>query len=149
VFSTPWWLAGFLMVAGFATAYVWLLQRRRRDTMAFTNLDLLERVAPNRPGWPRHIPAVALITATALLLVALAGPQADARVPREHAVVMLVIDVSLSMQAVDVTPTRLAAAQAAGSQFADQLPPAINLGLESFAGTAAVLVSPTTDRSQV
>ena len=69
--------------------------------------------------------------------------------PRNRATVMLVIDVSLSMQATDVAPTRLAAAQAAAKAFADQLTPGVNLGLVSFAGTAAVLVSPTTDREPV
>jgi Ca-activated chloride channel family protein len=115
----------------------------------FTNLALLETVAPERPGWVRHIPAVALITALAVLTVALAAPQAMAKVPRNRATVMLVIDVSLSMKATDVAPTRLAAAQAAAKSFADQLTPGVNLGLVSFAGTAAVLVSPTTDRNAV
>jgi Ca-activated chloride channel homolog len=126
-----------------------LLRRRRRDVVRFTNLELIETVAPRRPGWYRHLPAAALITALAVLTIALAGPQAEAKVPRNRATVMLVIDVSLSMQATDVEPTRLAAAQAAAKSFADQLTPGINLGLVSFAGTAAVLVSPTTDRTAV
>jgi len=70
-------------------------------------------------------------------------------VPRNRATVVLVIDVSLSMQATDVEPTRLAAAQAAAKSFADQLTPGVNLGLVAFAGTAAVLVSPTTDRPSI
>jgi Ca-activated chloride channel homolog len=74
---------------------------------------------------------------------------AEAKVPRNRATVVLVIDVSLSMQATDVEPSRLAAAQAAAKSFADQLTPGINLGLVSFAGTAAVLVSPTADREPV
>ena len=69
--------------------------------------------------------------------------------PRNRATVVLVIDVSLSMQATDVEPSRLAAAQAAAKSFADQLTPGVNLGLVAFAGTAAVLVSPTTDRNAV
>ena len=69
--------------------------------------------------------------------------------PRNRATVMLVIDVSLSMQATDVKPSRLAAAQAAAKTFADQLTPGVNLGLVAFAGTASVLVSPTTDREPV
>jgi Ca-activated chloride channel family protein len=84
-----------------------------------------------------------------VLTIALAGPQAEARVPRNRATVVLVIDVSLSMQATDVEPSRLAAAQAAAKAFADQLTPGINLGLVSFAGTAAVLVSPTVDRDPI
>ncbi|GAA1831454.1 VWA domain-containing protein [Pseudonocardia ailaonensis] len=149
MFSSPWWLLGLVVVAALVAGYVVLLRRRRRDVVRFTNLELLETVAPKRPGWYRHLPAAALITALAVLTIALAGPQAEAKVPRNRATVVLVIDVSLSMQATDVAPTRLAAAQAAAKQFADQLTPGINLGLVSFAGTAAVLVSPTTDRESV
>ncbi|NMI00304.1 VWA domain-containing protein [Pseudonocardia acidicola] len=148
-FSHPWWLLGLLLVIALVAGYLLLLRRRRRDTVLFTNLALLDTVAPRRPGWPRHLPAAALIAAVAVLTVALAGPEAEARVPRNRATVMLVIDVSLSMKATDVAPTRLAAAQAAAKAFADQLTPGINLGLVSFAGTAAVLVSPTTDREAV
>ena len=149
MFAHPWWLLLFAAVAALALGYVWLLRRRRRDTVAFTNLELLERVAPKRPGWYRHVPAAVLIVALAVLTVALAGPMAEAKVPRNRATVVLVIDVSLSMQAKDVEPSRLAAAQAAATQFADQLTPGVNLGLVAFAGTAAVLVSPTVDRDPV
>jgi Ca-activated chloride channel homolog len=136
-------------VAALVVGYVVLLRRRRRDTVAFTNLALLDRIAPRRPGWYRHVPAAALIAALAVLSVALAGPMAEAKVPRNRATVVLVIDVSLSMQATDVEPSRLAAAQAAAKAFADQLTPGVNLGLVAFAGTAAVLVSPTVDREAV
>lgn len=148
-FSHPGWLLGLLVVAAVLVGYLMLLRRRRRDVLRFSNLALLDSIAPKRPGWYRHLPAAGLITALAVLTVAIAGPQAEAKVPRNRATVVLVIDVSLSMQATDVTPTRLAAAQAAAKSFADQLTPGINLGLVSFAGTAAVLVSPTTDRTAV
>lgn len=148
-FSHPWWLLGLLVVAGLVAGYVVLLRRRRRDVVKFTNLELLDSIAPKRPGWYRHLPAAGLIVALALLTVAIAGPQAEAKVPRNRATVVLVIDVSLSMQATDVAPNRLAAAQVAAKSFADQLTPGINLGLVSFSGTAAVLVSPTTDRASV
>jgi Ca-activated chloride channel family protein len=149
MFADPLWLLLLVVVAALAVGYVLLLRRRRRDTVRFTNLELLDRVAPKRPGWYRHLPAAALIGALAVLTVALAGPMAEARVPRNRATVVLVIDVSLSMQATDVQPSRLAAAQAAAKAFADQLTPGINLGLVSFAGTAAVLVSPTVDREPI
>ena len=149
MFTAPWWLLLLAVVAALAAGYVVLLHRRRRDVVRFTNLALLERVAPKRHGWYRHLPAAALITALAVLTIALAGPQAEARVPRNRATVVLVIDVSLSMQATDVAPTRLAAAQAAAKDFADQLTPGVNLGLVAFAGTAAVLVSPTVERDPV
>jgi Mg-chelatase subunit ChlD len=149
MFAQPWWLLMLVVVAALVVAYLVLLRRRRRDTVAFTNLELLDRIAPKRPGWARHVPAAALIAALAVLTIALAGPMAEAKVPRNRATVVLVIDVSLSMQATDVQPSRLAAAQVAAKAFADQLTPGINLGLVSFAGTAAVLVSPTADREPI
>jgi Ca-activated chloride channel family protein len=149
MFASPWWLLLLFVAAGLLAGYLVVLRRRRRDVLRFTNLDLLDQVAPRRPGWWRHVPAAALILAMAVLSVALAGPQAEAKVPRNRATVVLVIDVSLSMKATDVAPTRLAAAQAAAKDFADQLTPGVNLGLVSFAGTAAVLVSPTTDRDAI
>ena len=76
----------------------------------------------------------------------MAGPTHDVRIPRNRAVVMLAIDVSQSMRATDVPPNRLAAAEDAAKQFADELTPGINLGLIAYAGTATVLVSPTTNR---
>jgi Ca-activated chloride channel homolog len=148
-FAQPGWLLLLLVVAALGGGY-WLLQRRRRrDVVRFTNLELLERVVPRRRGWIRHVPTALILVALALLTVALAGPTAEAKVPRNRATVMLVIDVSLSMQATDVAPTRLQAAQVAAKMFADRLTSGINLGLISFAGTAAVLVSPTTDREPV
>jgi Ca-activated chloride channel family protein len=109
-------------------------------------MELLESVAPKRPAKWRHLPAILLIAALTLLTIAMAGPTNDVRIPRNRAVVMLVIDVSQSMRATDVAPSRLAAAQEAAKQFADQLTAGINLGLIAYAGTATVLVSPTTNR---
>jgi Ca-activated chloride channel family protein len=109
-------------------------------------MELLERIAPQRPKRWRHLPAILLISSLTLLTIAMTGPQNDVRIPRNRAVVMLVIDVSQSMRATDIEPSRLAAAQEAAKQFADQLTAGINLGLIAYAGTATVLVSPTTNR---
>jgi Ca-activated chloride channel family protein len=147
-FSAPGWLALLVLVAAVIAGYGWTRRRARRYLLRFANLELLERVAPRHPGWPRHLAAVLLVLGLLLLTVGLAGPTANAQVPRNRATVMLVIDVSLSMNATDVTPTRLAAAQDAAISFVRQLTPGINLGVESFAGSATVLVSPTTDHDQ-
>jgi Ca-activated chloride channel family protein len=85
----------------------------------------------------------------AALVVSLAVPSAQVRVPRERATVMMALDVSLSMKATDIEPTRFQAMQKAATKFVDVLPGRINLGLVSFAGTASTLVTPTTDRPQV
>ncbi len=149
LFAHPWWLLGLLVVAVFAALYVLAERRRRRNTMRFTNLGVLERIAPRRPGRWRHAPVALVLVALTCLVVALAGPLATQQVPRNRATVVLAIDVSLSMRATDVTPSRLQTAQSSAREFVDQLPPGINLGLVSFAGTATVLVAPTRDREAV
>ncbi|WP_188988027.1 VWA domain-containing protein [Saccharopolyspora thermophila] len=148
-FTAPWWFLLLVVVAALVAGYVWALRRRRRDTLRFSNLEVLDRVASARQGWWKHVPPALLGVALVLLTVALAGPTAEQRIPRNRATVMLTIDVSLSMKATDVEPNRLEAAKVAAKEFADKLTPGINLGLVSFAGTATVLVMPTTDRVSV
>ena len=146
-FTSPLWFLLLLGVAALLAAYLIVLRLRRRYVMRFANLALLERVAPKRQGWARHVPTALLLVALGGLTVALAGPTAQHKVPRNRATVMLAIDVSLSMNSTDVAPTRLQAAQAAGKAFIDGLSPGVNLGVVAFAGTATVLVSPTADRA--
>jgi Ca-activated chloride channel family protein len=148
-FATPWWFLLLLAVAAVAGGYVLAQRVRRRRTMRFSNLELLDKLAPRSQGWIRHVPAALLLVSLLLLTVALAGPTAEQKVPRNRATVMLAIDVSLSMEATDVAPNRLKAAQEAARSFAQGLTPGVNLGLISFAGTATVLVAPTTERDGV
>jgi Ca-activated chloride channel family protein len=148
-FQDAWFFLFLLIVLLLLGLYVAVHFTRRRRVLRFANLDLLEQVAPHRPSRWRHVPTVLLLTSLVLLTTAMAGPTHDIRVPLNRAVVMLVIDVSESMAATDVAPSRLAAAQAAGKQFADELTPGINLGLVEFAADATLLVSPTTDRGAV
>jgi len=146
-FAHPLWFLVGLIVLALIVGYVIAQRRVRRHTMRFANLELLEKVAPRRPGPVRHVPTGIILVGLALLTVALAGPTADAKVPRNRATVMLAIDVSLSMEATDVSPNRLAAAKEAATQFVRDLTPGVNLGLVAFAGISTVLVSPTTDRA--
>lgn len=148
-FVAPVWFFLLVVPALLLAGYVLVQYRRRRHVMRFTNLELLEKVAPKRQGWPRHVPAAVLLVALVLLIVGLAGPTAEVKVPRNRATVMLVIDVSLSMKAEDVSPSRLEAAKISAKSFAEGLTPGVNLGLVSFAGSATVLAAPTTDRSIV
>jgi Ca-activated chloride channel family protein len=146
-FASPWWLVAGLVVLALGIGYLFAQRRRRRNTVKFANLELLDKVAPSRPGWWRHIPTALVLVGLMLLTVALAGPTAEAKEPRNRATVMLAIDVSLSMEATDVAPNRLDAAKEAANSFVDDLTPGVNLGIVSFAGIATVLVSPTTDRA--
>jgi Ca-activated chloride channel family protein len=145
-FKNPWFFLFLLVVVGLAALYVFVQVARQKRMLRFANMELLESVAPKRPAHWRHLSAILLVLSLLLFTVAMAGPTNDVRTPRNRAVVMLVIDVSQSMRATDVAPSRLAAAQEAAKQFADQLTPGINLGLIAYAGTATVLVSPTTNR---
>jgi Ca-activated chloride channel family protein len=144
---TRLWL--LLGVAALLAAYVIVQWRRRAYTVKFTNLELLASVAPRRPGWRRHLPAAVQLLALTSLVLALAQPSREERVPRERATIMMAIDVSLSMQATDVEPSRIEAAKDAAKVFVDILPPKINVGLVAFNGNASLKVPPTTDRQQV
>lgn len=138
-----WLLAG---VVALVILYVVLQIRRSKYAVRFTNLPLLEKVAPTRPGWRRHLPASLFVIMLALLVVGFAQPAAAVQVPRERATVIVAVDVSPSMGADDVPPDRLAAARAAAHDFVDLLPEQFNVGLVAFAGTAQVVVAPVTDR---
>ena len=145
-FEHAWFFLFLLVVLGLIGLYIVVQLARHKRMLRFANMELLESVAPKRPSRWRHLPAILLVSSLVLFTIAMAGPTHDVRIPRNRAVVMLVIDVSQSMRATDVSPSRLAAAQEAAKQFADQLTPGINLGLIAYAGTATVLVSPTTNR---
>lgn len=145
-FEHAWFFLFLLVVLAVVGLYIVVQMARHRRMLRFANMELLESVAPKRPTRWRHLPAILLVIALVFLTVAMAGPTHDVRIPRNRAVVMLVMDVSQSMRATDVLPNRMAAAQEASKQFADELTPGINLGLISYAGTATVLVSPTTGR---
>ncbi|MDM4140852.1 MULTISPECIES: VWA domain-containing protein [Mycobacterium] len=148
-FQNAWFFLVLLIVLLVIGLYVVQQFARRRRVLRFANMEVLERVAPPRPSKWRHVPTILLAASLVLLTTAMAGPTSDVRIPLNRAVVMLVIDVSESMASNDVPPNRLAAAKEAGKQFADQLTPAINLGLVEFAANATLLVPPTTNRGAV
>ncbi|WP_375498730.1 VWA domain-containing protein [uncultured Jatrophihabitans sp.] len=149
MFLKPVYLLLLLVVAALLAVYVVLQLRRKTYVARFSNVELLGSVAPRRPGWRRHLTFALLLIGLSVLSVGVAKPATSVKVPRDEATVILAIDVSLSMKATDVTPSRIKAAQAAARSFTALLPPRINLGLVSFARTGNVLVSPTTNRAQV
>jgi len=126
----------FLVPLALLALYVVVQVRRRQRLHRFTEAQVPQSL------W-RHLPIVVSLLSLALLTIALATPTHDMRIPRNRAVVMLVIDMSQSMRATDVDPNRLKAAEQAAGQFASHLTPGINLGLVGFAGTPYLLVPPT------
>ena len=143
-------LLWMLLLVPLALAAYLLAQRRRsRYTVRFTNLDLLANVVRAKPGWRRHVPPAFYLLALAALVISLARPQALALVPKEQATIVLVMDVSGSMNATDVRPTRLVSSQRAATEFIKDLPDKFRVGIVSFASTAQTLTRPTTDRVAV
>jgi Ca-activated chloride channel homolog len=142
-------LWALLLVPVALAAYLLAQRRRSRYTVRFTNLDLLANVVSATPRWRRHLPPALYLLALVALLTSLARPQALTLVPKEHATLVLVMDVSGSMNATDVQPTRLVAAQRAAASFVEQLPEKFRVGIVSFASTAQTLTRPTVDRAAV
>jgi Ca-activated chloride channel family protein len=148
-FLAPERLALLILVAALAGLYVWIQRRRRQAAVRFTNVALLAALAPARPGWRRHLPAAAVALALCALVVSVAEPVHSVRVPKEAATLMVVIDVSASMDATDVAPTRLQAATAAATAFVSDLPSQVRVGLISFSSTTRIIASPTVDHQAV
>ncbi len=146
-FAAPALLVGLLLVPLGLVAYRIVQRRRSRYAVRFTNVDLLGNLVPRTPAWRRHVPPALYLGAIAALVLALARPSMMVAVPREEATIILTMDVSGSMKAVDVEPSRLAAAQKAASDFVDQLPSTFKVGLVAFSTAPRVLVEPTTDRA--
>jgi Ca-activated chloride channel family protein len=124
-------------------------QRRRRYPVRFTALSTLAAVAGQEPAWRRHAPLALFACALAALALSLAKPERTVQVAVQQASVVLVTDVSRSMSATDVSPTRLEAARRAASSFLDKVPDALRVGLVTFSDTAQTLQKPTTDHDAV
>jgi Ca-activated chloride channel family protein len=147
-FREPLLLLGLALIPLALAAYVVAQRRRRRYAVRYTNVDVLASVAA-RVGWARHIPAALALLALAALLVALARPERTVAAEQRQATVVMVSDVSGSMNAKDVQPDRLTAAKQAARALADKLPRDFRLGLIAFGTTASQLVEPTTDKARV
>jgi Ca-activated chloride channel homolog len=148
-FASPELLIGLLLVPIAIALYLFVQRRRSRYAVRFTNVDLLANIAPRTPAWRRHVPPVLYVIAITALVIGLARPSMVMAVPREEATIVLAIDISRSMRATDVQPTRLAAAQKAASDFVDQLPASFRVGLVVFSTEARIALTPTTDRAEV
>jgi Ca-activated chloride channel homolog len=138
-----------LLVVPLLVALFWLAERRRmRYAVTFTNLDLLASVAGGR-SVRRYVPPALFLLALAALCLAFARPHRSTLVASDKATVILVVDVSGSMHATDVKPTRLGAAQEAVRSFLERVPDRVRVGLMAFSSEPEVAAPPTTDRDVV
>lgn len=136
------WL--LLVPIALALGYATMQRRRHRYALRFTTLDLLDEVAPDQPGWRRHVPAVGLLLAVIVATLGFARPVVAGETTEAQQLVILAIDMSLSMDADDVAPSRMEAAREAAGAFLDTVPEGVAVGVVGFDNRARLLISPTT-----
>jgi len=149
--SFEWPMALWLLLAvpGLVAAYLWLQRKRKKVALRYASLAVVREALGRSPGWRRYVPPVMLLVAITALILAAARPGARITLPSDHRTIVLAIDVSLSMRANDIEPTRIGAAQAAAKQFVQAQPSDVRLALVSFAGSAAVVQPPTRNRDDL
>ncbi len=148
-FIWPTMLWSLLLLPLLVLLYTWLLRRRRRSTVRLASVAVAKAALGKGPGWRRHVPPILLLLAIGTLLVAMARPLAVITLPLSQRTIILAIDVSGSMRATDVLPSRIVAAQEAAKAFVTDLPREVRVGVVSFAGTAAVVQAPTNSREDI
>ena len=146
-FANPERLWMLLVVPLVIAGYIFALRRRNKVGIRFTNTTILGRVVPKQSQWRRHLAVALSLLSLVALSIAWARPQGIEMAPRERATVVLVLDVSQSMQATDVKPNRLDAAKTAAVKFVEALPSQYNLAIVSLSGNPAVRMPPSTDRT--
>jgi Ca-activated chloride channel homolog len=148
-FDWPIALLALLLVPVLLALYIVRERRRTAFASGFTNPALLPNVVERKPGLRRHIPLILLLLGLTAVVLGVARPHATVNVKREEATVVLAVDVSRSMKADDVQPTRLEAAQESAKAFAEDVPEKFRIGVVSFATRAVVGLPPTEDRKLV
>ena len=146
MFLAPERFALLLLPVAFALLYVVRQRRRHAYVVRFTDPDLIDAVAPRRPGLRRHVVAAVYLASTALLVIAAARPALATEVANEPTVV-LAFDTSISMEATDVAPSRIVAAREAAHRFIEVIPAGVRVGLVAFDETARVVIPPTTSKA--
>ena len=138
------WL--LVLVPVLVAAYVWLMRRRKRTAVRYANLSLVKQAMGKSVGWRRHVPPALLLLAITVLIVAVARPAAVVELASSRATVILSMDVSGSMRARDIEPSRMVAAQQAAKEFIRNQPADVQIGIVAFAAAAVLVQAPTIDR---
>jgi Ca-activated chloride channel homolog len=148
-FAWPGMLAGLLVVPALVFAYVGWQRRAAASRARLAELGLRAVGPATRLGWRRHLPAWVLVASVTVLVFALARPEVSLALPKRTGTVLIAIDVSNSMSADDVSPTRLDAARAGALDLVHALPDAVKVGVVAFGDGALVVAQPTSDRQTV
>ena len=141
------WLT--LLVPALVVAYLLILRRKKKAALRYASLSLLREALSAGQRFRRHVPPLLFLASLTLLLVAIARPAAIVTLPSQHETVILAMDVSGSMRATDVKPSRIVAAQEAAKAFINEQPQTTRIGIVSFAATASVVQSPTHSREDL
>lgn len=141
------WL--LVLIPLLALLYVWLLRRRKNVSVQYSNFALVAQALAKQPAWRRHVPPLLMLLAFAAMLFAAARPVTTIQLPSNKQTIMLAIDVSGSMRAKDVEPSRIVAAQAAAKAFLTELPRHVRVGIVAFAGSAQLAQLPTLSREDL
>jgi Ca-activated chloride channel family protein len=129
--------------------YLWLLKRKKKMAVRYASLAIVKEAMGKGPGWRRHLPPALFLLAIVAMLLAAARPTAVITLPSQQQTIILAMDVSGSMRATDVLPSRLEAAQAAAKAFLTELPRHVKVGIVAFAGSAQVAQLPTVNREDL
>ncbi len=148
-FLWPEMLLALLVVPVYIVAYVLVQRRRQKYALRYASLSLVREAVGRGPGIRRHIPPVLFLIGVAAMAIALARPVMTVMLPSQQGTVILTIDVSGSMRAEDLRPSRIEAAKAAARTFVENQPRNVRIGVVSFSTAASVVQAPTTDREAV
>ena len=145
-FLSPGLLSVLLVVPLLVLGYYLMQRRRKKYALRYASLSLVKEAVGRGPGFRRHIPAIIFLAGLTALLVGVARPAATVMLPSQQGTVILTLDVSGSMRADDLKPSRLEAAKAAARTFVEKQPANVRVGLVTFSDNPAIVQAPTTDR---
>jgi Ca-activated chloride channel homolog len=148
-FLWPEILWALLLLPLMVVLYLWLLKRRKKMAASFSSLAMIRQAAAGQAAWRRHVPPILFLMALAAMLLAAARPMAVITLPSNQKTIILAMDVSGSMRATDIQPTRFVAMQAAAKKFLETLPREVKVGIVAFAGSAQVAQYPTLNRDDL
>ena len=148
-FLWPEMLLLLLIVPALVAAYFIILRRKKEAFLRYASLSMVKEAMSRGQTFRRHIPPLLFLVALTIMIIAIARPAEVITLPSQHQTIILAMDVSGSMRAVDVQPNRLTAAQAAAKAFVSEQPSNVRIGVVSFGGTATVVQMPTHNREDI